>query len=179
MKLHDLRPDEGATKKRKRVGRGISAGQGKTAGRGTKGQLARSGGGKGLYFEGGQLPLVRRLPFKRGFTNIFRIEYQEVNVDDLARVFGAGDEVNPDTLKANGLIGKADEPVVVLGRGDLDQALKVQAHRFSKSAQQKIEQAGGSVEVVEVWPVGARATVKKLRKEQIEALREQRAAGNE
>ena len=81
MKLHDLRPDEGATKKRTRVGRGIAAGKGKTAGRGTKGQGARGGGGKGAYFEGGQLPLVRRLPLKRGFTNIFRIEYQEVNLD--------------------------------------------------------------------------------------------------
>ena len=85
MKLHDLRPDPGATRKRRRVGRGIAAGQGKTAGRGTKGQGARAGGGKGPYFEGGQLPLVRRLPFKRGFTNIFRIEYQEVNVDLLDR----------------------------------------------------------------------------------------------
>ncbi len=87
MKLHDLRPADGSTKKRKRIGRGISAGQGKTSGRGTKGQHARSGGVKGPYFEGGQLPLVRRLPFKRGFTNIFRVEYQEVNVEDLgARV---------------------------------------------------------------------------------------------
>ncbi len=85
MKLHDLRPAEGATKKRKRVGRGISAGQGKTAGRGTKGTGARRGGGKGPYFEGGQLPLVRRLPFKRGFNNVFRIEYQEVNLDDAGR----------------------------------------------------------------------------------------------
>ncbi len=106
MKLHELRPDEGATKKRKRVGRGISAGQGKSAGRGTKGQGARKGGVKGPYFEGGQLPLVRRLPFKRGFTNIFRIEYQEVNLDDLARVFQANDAVTPEAMAARGLIRK-------------------------------------------------------------------------
>jgi large subunit ribosomal protein L15 len=176
MKLNDLRPDEGATKKRKRVGRGISAGQGKTAGRGTKGQLARSGGGKGLYFEGGQLPLVRRLPFKRGFTNIFRIEYQEVNVDELAAVFSAGNEVTPESLEENGLIHKVDEPVVILGRGDLDVALTVKAHRFSKSAQEKIEKAGGTVETLEVWPVGPHATVKKLRKDRLTELREQRSA---
>jgi large subunit ribosomal protein L15 len=176
MKLHELRPAEGSTKKRKRVGRGISAGQGKTAGRGTKGQGARSGGGKGQYFEGGQLPLVRRLPFKRGFNNIFRIEYQEVNVDDLANAFGAGDVVTPVELAAKGLIRKPTDPVVILGRGELGVALSVQAHRFSKSAQQKIEQAGGSVETLELELTGALATVKKLRKEQLEALREKRAA---
>ncbi|MBN1203217.1 MAG: 50S ribosomal protein L15 [Anaerolineae bacterium] len=176
MKLHDLRPDEGAKKNRKRVGRGISAGQGKTAGRGTKGQLARSGGGKGAYFEGGQLPLVRRLPFKRGFTNIFRTEYQEVNVDDLARVFSAGDAVTPEALADRGLIRKADQPVVILGRGELAVALKVKAHRFSKSAQEKIEQAGGSVETLEIWLTGPFATVKKLRKDQLDKLLEQRAA---
>ncbi|NLX08528.1 MAG: 50S ribosomal protein L15 [Chloroflexi bacterium] len=176
MKLHDLRPAEGSTKKRKRVGRGISAGQGKSAGRGTKGQGARAGGGKGAYFEGGQLPLVRRLPFKRGFTNIFRTEYQEVNIDDLARVFSAGDEVTPETLAAKGLIRKADNPVVVLGRGELAAALTVKAHRFSKSAQEKITAAGGSHETLELLLTGPLATVKKLRKEQVEKLREQRAA---
>ncbi len=172
MKLHDLRPDKGAVRNRKRVGRGISAGQGKTAGRGTKGQGARSGGGKGLYFEGGQLPLVRRLPFKRGFTNIFRVEYQEVNLDDLMRVFSAGDTVTPETMQAANLIKKADAPVVILGRGDLAIKLDVSAHRFSKSAQAKIEQAGGSVTTLELLVTGSRATVKKLRKEQLEALRE-------
>lgn len=171
MKLHELRPDEGATKKRKRVGRGISAGQGKTAGRGTKGQGARAGGGKGPYFEGGQLPLVRRLPFKRGFTNIFRIEYQEVNLNDLARVFEADAEVTPETLAARGLIRKATDPVVILGRGELGIPLKVSAHRFSKSAEEKITAAGGSVVTLELDITGARATVKKLRKEQLAALR--------
>ncbi|MBN1680997.1 MAG: 50S ribosomal protein L15 [Anaerolineae bacterium] len=176
MKLHELRPDKGATKKRKRVGRGISAGQGKTAGRGTKGQGARRGGGKGPYFEGGQLPLVRRLPFKRGFTNIFRVEFQEVNLDDLTRVFDDGDTVAPDTLKAAGLIRKADQPVVILGRGDLAKKLTVKAHRFSTRAQEQIGQAGGSVEKLEMLLTGPHATVKKLRKEQIAALREQRTA---
>lgn len=175
MKLHDLRPHKGATKKRKRVGRGYSAGQGKTAGRGTKGQGARSGGGKGAYFEGGQLPLVRRLPFKRGFTNIFRIEYQEVNVDDLARVFADGDVVTPEVLAERGLIKKAGDPVVILGRGELGVKLEVKAHRFTKSAREKIEAAGGSVETLELLVTGARATVKKLRKEQLARLRAQKA----
>jgi large subunit ribosomal protein L15 len=176
MKLHDLRPDKGATKKRKRVGRGISAGQGKTAGRGTKGQGARRGGGKGPYFEGGQLPLVRRLPFKRGFNNIFRIEYQEVNVDDLGRIFSGGDTVTPDSLAEKGLIKKAGEPVVILGRGELNIKLAVQAHRFSKSAQEQIEKAGGSIEKLDLLLKGPLATVKKLRKEQIAQIRAQREA---
>lgn len=174
MKLHDLRPDPGATRKRKRVGRGIAAGQGKTAGRGTKGQGARSGGGKGPYFEGGQLPLVRRLPYKRGFTNIFRIEYQEVNVDALGR-FRKGSAVTPEKLKEAGLIRAADQPVVILGRGDLAKSLNVSAHRFSKSAKEKIEAAGGTVEQLELEFTGARATVKKLPKAEIEALRAKRA----
>lgn len=173
MKLHDLRPDKGATRPRKRVGRGISAGQGKTAGRGTKGQGARSGGGKGAYFEGGQLPLVRRLPFKRGFTNIFRVEYQEVNLESLARAFNDGETVTPQTLAQKGLIKKADEPVVILGDGDLSAKLTVSAHRFSKSAQEKIEATGGSVQTLELLVSGARATVKKLRKDQLAKLRAQ------
>lgn len=145
MKLHDLRPAEGAKKKRKRVGRGISAGQGKTAGRGTKGQGARTGGGKGPYFEGGQLPLVRRLPHKRGFTNIWRVKYTAVNLDRLSG-FAAGAEVSPETLAAAGIIKRADEPVVILGRGSLDRPLTVKAHRFSTSARAQIEAAGGVVE---------------------------------
>jgi large subunit ribosomal protein L15 len=176
MKLDDLRPAPGSTKKRKRVGRGQSAGQGKTAGRGTKGQGARSGGGKGQYFEGGQLPLVRRLPFKRGFTNVFRTEFQEVNVDDLARVFVAGDAVTPESMVEKGLIKKADQPVAVLGRGDLSVKLAVSANRFTKSAQEKIEKAGGSVETLEIWLEGPFVTVKKLRKEQLAALRAKREA---
>jgi large subunit ribosomal protein L15 len=175
MKISDLRPDKGATRKRKRVGQGIAAGQGKTAGRGTKGTGARKGGGKGPYFEGGQLPLVRRLPFKRGFNNIFRIEYQEVNLDQLADRFQSGGEITPQKLAEAGLIKEADKPVVVLGRGEVKAAYQVQAHRISKSAREKIEAAGGSVELLELEFTGARATVKLLPKAQIEALRVKRA----
>ena len=149
MKLNDLRPDSGARKKRKRVGRGIAAGQGKTAGRGTKGQGARSGGGKGPYFEGGQLPLARRLPFKRGFTNRRKIYYRPINVGVFAEMEAeAGMEITPEVLHAVGLIKKVTDPFVVLGEGDVNVALTVQAHRFSKSAKEKIEAAGGKAEVI-------------------------------
>lgn len=144
MKLHDLKPSKRAKKKRKRVGRGNASGHGTYAGRGRKGQKARSGGTKGPYFEGGQLPLVRRLPHKRGFVNIFRVEYAEVNVDRLADVFETGAEVTPETMAAAGLIKSADQPVKVLGRGELDKELTVSAHRFSASARAKIEAAGGT-----------------------------------
>ena len=147
MKLNDLRPDQGSKKKRKRVGRGTGSGHGKTAGRGTKGQGARSGGGKGPYFEGGQLPLARRLPYKRGFNNPNKVIYQPVNVGDLVG-FEAGTEITPITLTIVGLLNKPDVPVVILGDGELDVALQVKAHRFSKSAQEKIEKAGGTVEVL-------------------------------
>jgi large subunit ribosomal protein L15 len=147
MKLHDLRPNPGKNKKRKRVGRGISAGQGKTAGRGTKGQGARSGGGKGPYFEGGQLPLVRRLPFKRGFTNINKVYYTPVNIGNLAG-FDADMEIDPEVLVVVGLLKKVDEPVVILGDGDLSVALNIKAHRFSASAKEKIEAVGGTATVI-------------------------------
>jgi large subunit ribosomal protein L15 len=148
MRLHDLRPDPGARKKRKRVGRGISAGKGKTAGRGTKGQNARSGGGKGQYFEGGQLPLARRLPFKRGFTNINKIHYKAVNLDRLAEFDFGKNDVTPEVMVELGLLKKATDPVVVLGDGKLNAAITVKAHRFSKSAVKKIEAAGGKVEII-------------------------------
>ncbi len=170
MKLHDLKPTPGSTKKRTRVGRGISAGKGKTAGRGTKGQGARSGGGKGPYFEGGQLPLVRRLPFKRGFTNIFRINYQEVNVESLNERFEDGADVTPETLAEVGLVRDGDKPVVILGRGELSKKLNVQAHRYTKSALEKITGAGGTSETLKLKVIGARATVKKLRKGDYEKL---------
>lgn len=144
MKLHELRPAPGAKKARKRKGRGIAAGQGKTAGRGTKGQGARSGGGKGPYFEGGQLPLVRRIPYKRGFLNRWKVYYRPVNLKRLD-VFPAGAEVDPATLAQAGLIKKASLPVVILGDGELDRALTVRAHRFSAGARAKIEAAGGTV----------------------------------
>jgi large subunit ribosomal protein L15 len=147
MKLHDLRPNPGKNKKRKRVGRGISAGQGKTAGRGTKGQGARSGGGKGPYFEGGQLPLVRRLPFKRGFTNINKVYYNPINVGNLAG-FDAQTEIDPAFLADAGLIKKATDPVVILDDGELTSPLNIKAHRFSASAVEKIEAAGGIATVI-------------------------------
>ncbi len=147
MKLHELQPAACATKSRKRVGRGISAGKGKTAGRGEKGQNKRSGGGKGPYFEGGQLPLVRRLPLLRGFTNRNRVEYQPVNLDRLD-LFAADAEITPDTLAASRLIRSSGEPVVILGNGDVSAALHIKAHRFSASARRKIEAAGGTVEIL-------------------------------
>lgn len=171
MKLNDLRPDVGATKKKTRVGRGIAAGKGKTAGRGTKGQGAREGAPKGKYFEGGQLPLVRRLPFKRGFSNLFRINYQPVNVAQLEAAFAKGTVVTPAELVAAGLLREEAQPVVVLGEGDLKKKLTVKAHRFSGSAREKIEAAGGAVEVLALEMTGPTATVRKLRKEQIAALK--------
>lgn len=148
MKLNDLRPNPGAKKKRKRVGRGIAAGQGKTAGRGTKGQGARSGGGKGPYFEGGQLPLARRLPYKRGFTNINKVYYKVVNLKQLAEFDFDGLDVTPEIMAAVGLVKKETDPIVILGDGELDVALTVKAQRFSASAKEKIEAAGGVVEVL-------------------------------
>lgn len=168
MKLHDLQPDKGSKKKKTRVGRGIAAGKGKTAGRGAAGAGARGRTSKSPhYFEGGQLPLVRRLPFKRGFTNIFRVEYQEVNVGALEEWFEAGAAINPETLAAVGLIRKADRPVVILGYGDVTKAFTIRAHRLSKSAQTKISEAGGTFEVIPLPLTGARFTVKLLPKEKL------------
>lgn len=147
--LHDLKPSTGSKRSRKRVGRGISAGQGKTAGRGTKGAHARSGSGGQLYREGGNLPFIRRLPFKRGFTNLRKTVYVEVNVDDIDSRFAMGDQVSPETMAEAGFMKDAHEfPVVVLGRGEIAKKVTVQAHRFSKTARGKIEAAGGSIEVV-------------------------------
>jgi large subunit ribosomal protein L15 len=150
MKLHDLKPNEGSKKDRKRVGRGISAGQGKTAGRGTKGQGARAGGGTRLYHQGGNLPFFRRLPFKRGkgFTPFNRVEYNEVNLDQLAG-FEPGTDVTPESMAEARLLRDSRNPVVVMGRGDVRVALKVRVHRVTKGAQAKIEAAGGSVELIE------------------------------
>ncbi len=147
MKLHDLQPAGGSKKRRKRVGRGISAGQGKTAGRGTKGQKARTGRGIKPYFEGGQLPLVRRLPHTRGFTNIFKVNYQVVNLDTLNSRFDSGAQVNPAALVERGLVDKP-EHIKVLGRGELKKSLTVQAHAFSGGAKEKIAAAGGKAEEI-------------------------------
>jgi large subunit ribosomal protein L15 len=145
MKLHDLRPVPGSKKRRMRKGRGIAAGKGKTAGRGTKGQNARSGGGVRPYFEGGQLPLVRRLPYKRGFRNRSRIEYVPVNLERIADLEG---EVTPESLADAGIVKTATLPIVILADGELDRPLTVRAHRFSAAAKAKIEAAGGVAEVL-------------------------------
>ncbi len=145
MRLHELKAPEGSTKKPKRKGRGTATGQGKTGGRGMNGQNSRSGGGTRLGFEGGQMPLYRRIP-KRGFTNIWRKEYTILNVDDL-NVFDAGTVVTPELLKEKGL-AKHIDGVKILGEGNLEKNVTVQAHKFSKTAIEKIEQAGGKAEVI-------------------------------
>ncbi len=141
MKLHELSPAAGSRKAKKRVGRGPGSGLGKTAGRGHKGQRSRSGYSRRVGFEGGQMPLIRRVP-KRGFTNIFRTEYSVVNVGQLA---GFDGDVNPESLSAKGLVRRGRR-VKILGSGEIDSALTVKAHRFSRSAREKIEAAGGSCE---------------------------------
>jgi large subunit ribosomal protein L15 len=150
MKLHDLIPNPGSKKERKRVGRGISAGQGKTAGRGTKGAGARSGEEGHLYRQGGNLPFFRRLPFMRGegFTPPFQVEFNEVNLDQLS-VFKVGAEVTPEALAGINLLRDVRNPVVILGRGEINVALKVRVQRVSAGAKSKIEAAGGSVELIE------------------------------
>ena len=150
MKLHDLVPNQGSKKNRKRVGRGISAGQGKTAGRGTKGEGSRSGQGGHLYRQGGHLPFYRRLPFMRGqgFTPRDQVTYNEVNLDQLTEAFKANADVNPDTMQEAHLLRDPRNPVVILGRGEMKVALKVRVHRVSASAKAKIEAAGGSVELI-------------------------------
>ncbi len=149
MKLNDLFPNEGSKKERKRVGHGHGAGQGKTAGRGTKGQGSRSGGSTRLYHQGGNLPFFRRLPFRRGegFTPPHQVVYNEVNLDQLD-AFKAGSDVTPETLKKAKLLRKSENPIVILGRGEIKAALKVRVHRVSKVAKEKIEAAGGSVEII-------------------------------
>ena len=146
MKLHELQYNEGARSSRKRLGRGQGSGQGKTAGKGHKGQNARSGGGVALGFEGGQTPIYRRIP-KRGFTNVNRVEYAIVNVEQLNR-FENGDEVSPELLIETGLVKKEYNGIKILGVGTLEKKLTVKAHKFSKSAVTLIEQAGGKVEVI-------------------------------
>lgn len=146
MKLHELKPAPGSRKNKKRVGRGISAGQGKTAGRGHKGQNARSGGGVRPGFEGGQNPIYRRLP-KRGFTNIHRVEYAIINLDTLNR-FDEGTVVTPELLKEKGIVKNLKDGLKVLGNGELNKKLTVKAHKFSKSATEKINAAGGVTEVI-------------------------------
>lgn len=144
--LHDLRPAPGSHRNRKRLGRGPGSGTGKTSGKGHKGQLARTGGSVRAGFEGGQMPLQRRIP-KVGFTPLNRVEYQPVNVRDLEELADA--EVTPEVLRSRGLIGSLKQPVKILGTGDIKRAVQVSAHAFSASAKAKIEGAGGSVTLIE------------------------------
>jgi len=146
MKLHELSPSEGSKQKAFRVGRGHASGNGKTSGKGHKGQNARSGGGVRPGFEGGQMPIYRRLP-KRGFTNIFAKQYVSVNVEALNKLEN-GTEVTAELLKETGIISKICDGIVILGRGELNKSLTVKAKRFSKSAEEKITAAGGKAEVV-------------------------------
>jgi large subunit ribosomal protein L15 len=145
MRMHELTAPDGATRERIRIGRGHGSGKVKTGGKGTKGQKARTGGGVPPYFEGGQLPLIRKLPYRRGFRNPFRVEYREVNVRDLAE-FPAGSTVGPEEFEIAGILRGSSGPVKVLGQGELSVKLSVRAHKFSASARQKIEAAGGTAE---------------------------------
>ncbi len=146
--LNNLRAPEGSTHKKKRVGRGPGSGLGKTAGRGEKGQKSRSGYSAKIGFEGGQMPLQRRLP-KRGFTNIFKKQWIEVNLSALDQSFAANEEVTPELLHERGLIKKGRRDIVVLGTGEISKALRISAHRFTKSAREKIERAGGAATLIE------------------------------
>lgn len=146
MKLHELRAAEGATRNRKRRGRGTATGQGKTGGRGMNGQKSRSGGGVRLGFEGGQMPLYRRIP-KRGFTNIWKKQWAILNVDDL-NTFEDGTEITPELLMERGLAKQVKDGIKILGEGTLEKKLTVKAHKFSKTAVEKIESVGGKAEVI-------------------------------
>src|SRR3989440_12371236 len=145
--LNDLHPSKGSPNKKKRVGRGPGSGLGKTASRGEKGQKSRSGYSSKIGFEGGQMPLHRRLP-KRGFTNIFKKEWIEVSLKALDKQFSADDDVTPELMHARGIIKKAKHDIVVLGNGEVSKSLKVSAHRFTRSAREKIEKAGGAATVI-------------------------------
>lgn len=149
MRLQDLKSNDGARKPRRRIGRGHGSGSGKTAGRGTKGQNARTSGGVRQYHMGGNLPLFRKLPFLRGegFTPLNRVRYSEVNLDALAE-FKAGSEVTPESLKEAGLLKDDRKPIKIMGRGDVKVALKVKAHKVTEGAREKIEKAGGNIETI-------------------------------
>jgi large subunit ribosomal protein L15 len=148
LSLNNLRPAKGSTHRKKRLGRGPGTGLGKTSGRGEKGQKSRSGYSMKIGFEGGQMPLHRRLP-KRGFTNIFKKKWIEVSLAALEQAFANDDEVTPEVMHRRGIIKKAKHDIVVLGNGEVSKSLKVSAHRFTKSAREKIEKAGGAVTVIE------------------------------
>ena len=148
MELNGIKPADGAKHYKRRVGRGIGSGIGKTAGRGHKGQKSRAGGYHKVGFEGGQMPLQRRLP-KRGFTNIFKKEWIEISLAKIEESFQAGDDVTPEVLHERGLIKKAKHDLVILGTGEVSKSLNISAHRFTKTAKEKIEKAGGTATVIE------------------------------
>jgi large subunit ribosomal protein L15 len=148
LQLHDLRPNDGANSKRKRVGRGTGSGHGKTSGRGTKGQKARANPGIRPGFEGGQLPIQQRMPYKRGFTNIYKTQWEVVNLGRLAELDIEG-TVTPEVLYQRGVIRGLEFPVKILGTGEISGALSIEAHAFSASAKEQIEAAGGSVTIRE------------------------------
>jgi large subunit ribosomal protein L15 len=152
MRLHELRPAKGATRKRKRLGRGTGSGRGTTSGKGHKGQRARAGGNSHPWFEGGQMPLIRRVP-KVGFHNPFRVEYQVINVRDLAQ-FEPNTEVTPELLRRSRVVRKSKMPIKLLGQGEIDRPLKIQVDAASAAARQKIEGAGGSLELTPVQGQG-------------------------
>ena len=148
MRIHELQPPDGSTRTSIRIGRGHGSGKVKTGGKGTKGQNARAGGGVPPYFEGGQLPLIRKLPYRRGFRNPFRVEFRVLNVRDLAQ-FPTGSTVGPEEFEIAGVARGKAGPVKILGQGDIDIKLTVRAHKFSASAREKIESAGGTAETIE------------------------------
>ncbi len=147
MRENELRAPDGARKRRRRVGRGNSSGRGTYAGKGMKGQKSRSGGGVRASFEGGQLSLVKRLPHKRGFKNLFRVEYELVNLSSLTHL-PAGSEVSPETLRDHGIIRSLRKPIVILADGEVDHAYTVRTHRISRTAREKIEAAGGTIDTL-------------------------------
>ena len=149
MQNHTLSSAGSKTRKRKRIGRGDASGNGSYSGKGMKGQKSRSGGGVRPGFEGGQLPLIKRLPSLRGFTNIFKTQYHAVNLDTILKMYPNGGDVSPGTLVENGVLKDQKLPLKVLGRGEINVNLKVSAHKFTKSAKEKIETAGGTIQVIE------------------------------
>jgi large subunit ribosomal protein L15 len=148
MRIHELQPPAGSTRTSVRIGRGHGSGKVKTGGKGTKGQNARAGGGVPPYFEGGQLPLIRKLPYRRGFRNPFRVEFRVVNVRDLAQ-FPEGSTVGPEEFEIAGVVRGKTGPIKILGEGDLTIKLTVRAHKFSAGAREKIDFAGGTAETIE------------------------------
>jgi large subunit ribosomal protein L15 len=175
MLAHELRPPKGSKRARKRIGRGNASGHGTYSGKGLKGQKSRTGRKPGVGFEGGQTRLIKRLPRRRGFTNIFRVEYSAVNLRDLER-FDAGTEVTPELLKRSRVVSTLRRPIKVLALGDLTKALTVRAHKFSATAKEKIEKAGGSAQAIVAEDAAAKETARPKRRAAAEASARSAAA---